>query len=69
VHIHTSIHETEIILKWGVRLLYLQIFLSVLVVSGQWWNITTYTFLGSVLCLTLSALFFLKDEDAKTIKE
>lgn len=57
--------EPEIAIKWGERLLYVVLFISLLVVFGRFDRIVTYTFLGSVLCLILPVLFFLKDEDTE----
>ena len=51
------------VIKWGRRLIYLVIFISLIVVYGNWHNPRTYTFLGSILCLLIPLLFLLKDED------
>lgn len=57
-----SIIEPATVIKWGRGLLYIVIFISFLIVYGRWNDPTTYTFLGSVLCLIIPMLFFLKDE-------
>ena len=44
-------------IRWGVRSLYVLLFLSCMVVMGRWHLPITYTFLGSVFCLILPTLF------------
>ena len=45
------------IIKWSFRLLYVLLFISSMVVMGQWHTIITYTFLGSALALLFPILF------------
>lgn len=58
-----STDRDEKIIKWGTRLLYVQLFISLLVVNGQAFNMQTYTFLGSVFCLAIPTLLIMKDEE------
>jgi hypothetical protein len=51
------------LIKWGRRTLYVVLFIAFLIVYGRWDVPFTYTFLGSVLCLVIPLLFFLKDEN------
>lgn len=51
------------LIRWGVRSLYLLLFLSCMVVMGRWHEPITITFLGSVFCLILPVLFLMKDEN------
>lgn len=53
----------ELALKWGRRTLYLVLFISLFIVYGSLNEPITFTFLGSVLCLIIPLLFFLKDEN------
>ena len=45
------------LLKWGYRLLWVLLFISFMVVMGQWHTIITYTFLGSAVALLFPILF------------
>ena len=60
---HISFDRPEIILKWGTRLLYIQVFIALLVLQGNWNNPQTFPYIGSVLCLVFSALFFIKEDE------
>ena len=51
------------VIKWGRRVLYVVLFISLLVVYGSFDNPITYTFLGSIVCLIIPVLFLLKDEN------
>jgi len=53
----------EIAIRWGRRVLYVVLFISLVIVYGNFTNPLSYTFLGSILCLILPVLFFLKDEN------
>jgi hypothetical protein len=53
----------EIAIKWGRRLVYVMLFISFLIVYGNFTNPITFTFLGSILCLLITGLFLLKDEN------
>ena len=66
IYLHiSSILEAKIVLKWSERLLYIQLFISLLVLSGNWNNPQTFAYIGSVVCLVFSALFFIKDEEGE----
>lgn len=54
-------------IKWGRRLLYLLLFISFFVVYGSLGDPITYTFLGSMICLVIPVLFFLKDDSSMDI--
>ena len=66
VHLCIPTDRPEKILKWGTRLLYVQLFIVLLVVYGQMFNLKTYTFLGAVFCLAIPALFIMKFEEENT---
>lgn len=51
------------IIKWGQRLLYVMLFLSLLIVFGNFDKPYTITFLGSVFALIVPVLFLLKEEE------
>ena len=53
-------------IRWGTRLLYVVLFITFLVVCGNWGVPYTYIFLGSVMCLILPVLFFLNDDLEET---
>lgn len=44
-------------IRWGERAIYVMLFISFLVVFGQFDKIRTWLFLGAVLCLALPVLF------------
>ena len=46
-----------ILIRWGVRALYVLLFLSCMVVMGRWHLPITIAFLGSVFSLILPVLF------------
>ena len=56
-----QISEPVDVIRWAYRLLYVQLFISLMVVMGYWGEIMTYTFLGSVLALLLPVLFSRKE--------
>ena len=58
----SNVEQIETLLKWGHRALYVLLFISLMVVMGYWHTIITYTFLASVLCLILPALFYKEEE-------
>jgi hypothetical protein len=62
VHLPVSTIEALKLIKWGVRSLYLLLFLSLMVAMGRWHVPITFTFLGSVFALILPVLFFLEGE-------
>jgi len=49
-------------IRWGTRLLYVMLFISVLGACGNWGGLITYIFLGAGVCLILPVLFFLNDD-------
>ena len=53
----------EIIIDWGVRLLYVSLFIAFTVVMGYWWYLPTYTFVGSIMCLVFPALLFFAEQE------
>lgn len=53
----------QTVIKWGRRTLYLVLFISFLVVFGNFDKPYTYTFLGSIIALIIPLLFSLRDED------
>jgi len=53
-----------VILTWGIRLLYVQIFLSLMIVLNLWEYPITLPFIGAVLALTLTALSVVTNEEA-----
>lgn len=57
------------VIRWGVRSLYVLLFLSCMVVMGRWHLPITFTFLGSVFCLIIPVLFLLKDENWEDCNE
>ena len=61
-HMRLSAMGPEIVIRWGRRLLYVILFISLLVAYGNWDSPRTYTFLGSVLCIIMPLLFFLQDD-------
>lgn len=63
IHLCISTDRPKEIIKWGTRLLYVQVFLSFLVAYGQLFNMQTYLFLGAVFCLVIPTLFIMKDEE------
>lgn len=48
------------LIRWGTRLLYVALFIALLVACGQWGNIRTWLFVGSVVCLDIPLLMLLK---------
>ena len=58
---HLSISEPVDILRWAYRLLYVLLFVSLMVVMGQWNNPITIPFLGAVLALLFPLLFSRKE--------
>ena len=62
VHLRLSAMGPKTVIQWGRRLLYVILFISLLVAYGNWDKPTTYTFLGSVLCIIMPLLFFLQDD-------
>lgn len=48
--------------QWGRRLLYIELFVVLIVISGQWHRLGTYLFLVSAFCFILPYLFFMKDK-------
>ncbi|MHC4737069.1 MAG: hypothetical protein ACYTDW_21865 [Planctomycetota bacterium] len=63
VHISLSTMGPKTVITWGRRSLYVVLFISFLIVYGNFHNPITFTFLGSMLCLIIPILFFLKDEN------
>ena len=53
----------ELAIKWGRRLVYVVLFITFLIAYGSFHHAFTYTFIGSILCLMFTLLFFLKDEN------
>ena len=51
------------VIRWGVRSLYVLLFISCMVVMGRWHQPITIAFLGSVFALILPVLFTFNDED------
>ncbi len=50
------------IIKWGQRLLFGMLILSFFIVYGYFHVLITFTFLGSVVCLTVPAILYLEAE-------
>ena len=50
------------VMKWGVRSLYVLLFISCMVVMGRWHLPITFTFLGSVFCLIIPVLFLMQED-------
>ena len=53
----------QTVIRWGRRLIYVVLFISFLIVYGNFHNPITFTFLGSIVCLIIPVLFLLKDEN------
>ena len=61
---HDSIDRPLDLLKWGKRLLWLELFIALIVVMGYWTQIITLVFLGAILACILPQLFIEdKEED------
>ena len=58
---HVSFSEPLDILRWAYRLLYVELFISLIVVMGYWTELITFAFLGAALCLMLPLLFSRKE--------
>ena len=52
-----SYDEPITLIRWGIRSLYVLLFLSCMIVMGKWTEPITLAFLGSVFCLILPILF------------
>jgi hypothetical protein len=53
----------QTVIRWGRRLLYVMLFISLVMVYGNWDNPQTIPFLGATLSLIITFLFFLQDEN------
>jgi len=60
---HLSSLTPEIALKWGVRALYLNWFIVLVMAFGRWDNPQTFSFVGAISCLVFSALVFVREEE------
>lgn len=61
--------QAIIVIRWGVRSLYVLLFLSCMVVMGRWHLPISIAFLGSVFALILPVLFSLTDKDLESLEE
>jgi hypothetical protein len=61
--VRVSAMGPEEVIKWGRRLIYVVLFIALVIVYGSFHLPYTYTFLGAVLCLVFTLLFFLKEEN------
>lgn len=52
----------EIAIKWGTRLLYVEIFIVLFMALGSFDNPRVFTWIGGIVCLCVTALFFVKEE-------
>lgn len=59
-----SYDRPEIIIKWGIRLLYLTLFLSLMVVLNLWHIPITLPYVGAIMALILTALFVVNNKEA-----
>ena len=59
-----------VLITWGTRFLWVELFISLIVVMGYFHTIYTYLFLGAVLCLLLPQLFYKEEgEVVETITD
>ena len=65
---HDRIDRPLDILKWGYRLLYLELFISLMVVMGYWHIPFTFAFLGAVGAL-LYVGFVWKNKGEREVAE
>jgi Ca2+/Na+ antiporter len=56
IHLSVSPLEVEDILKWGYRLLYLQLFIFVIMSMFYFDNLVTFAYLGAILSLFYVAM-------------
>ena len=56
------------LIKWGVRSLYVLLFLSCMVVMGRWEQPLSIAFLGSVFALILPVIFTINDADLEELR-
>lgn len=63
-----SSEEPIKLIKWGVRSLYVLLFISCMVVMGKWHLPTTIPFLGSVFALILPVLFSFNDAELEKLR-
>ena len=64
-HVCFSIDRPIVIIRFARKLLYLELFISCIIVMGLWDNPLTYAFLGSVFALILPMLFIKDVEDCQ----
>jgi len=50
-------------LKWGIRLVYVQLFIVMMSALGQWGNPFTFFFIGGILIFAYSGLVYLKEPE------
>lgn len=60
--INSSIDRPEVAIKWGVRSLYLVLFLSLMIVLNLWEFPITLPYIGAIVSLILTALFVVNNE-------
>ncbi len=58
---HLSITGPLEVLKWAYRLLYLELFISLMIVMGYWQHPVTIPFLGAVMALLFPLVFSRKE--------
>ena len=56
------------LIRWGVRSLYVLLFLSCMVVMGRWEQPLSIAFLGSVFALILPVLFSFNDAELEKLR-
>ena len=60
--------QVIIVIRWGVRSLFVLLFISCMVVMGRWHEPITIAFLGSVFALILPVIFTINDADIEDLK-
>ena len=60
--------QAIIVIRWGVRSLFVLLFISCMVVMGRWQLPITIAFLGSVFALILPVIFTINDADIEDLR-
>ena len=59
----SNVEQIETLIKWAGRLLYVEIFISLMIVMGYWHIPLTFAFIGAVGSLSYVGFHWIKKEE------